>query len=371
MARPNQGPRPVKVSKGKGRAQYWYVIWYESGKRFRRPTGIAVGSEIYSGNPQEDPQAAAIEIRRALTATPRETRTSAEFLVTDALDLYGRAVIADPDLVDKARIGYAIDALAPFWKGRTVADLKGRELPQAYARQRQADGAAVATVIRELGILKRAFNYCWEEGVLTAVPYVWMPKRPPQEEKWLTRDQVAKLIRAARAEPQRRKFLPWFILIAVYTGTRPGAVLALRKLPSTDAGWIDLETGMLYRRGTGARETAKRQPPVPLPARLAHLLRLRAKRVRTHWVEWNGKPVEKLRRSFSTAAAAAGIPEATPHWLRHTAITWAMQDGVSTHEAEGFYGVSSSTMKRVYAHHHPDHMKGARDAPRGRHTAKQ
>lgn len=369
MSRPNGGPRPIKVSKGKGRPAYWFIRWYENGKRQQRPTGIRVGGEIYSGNPETDPEAAAIEIRRALTAAQKRARPSAEFLITDALDIYGRAALADPDILDKARIGYAIDALLPFWKNRTVADLKGRSLPQAYARARGSAGAKPGTIIRELGILKRALNYCWEEGLISAAPFVWLPKPPPQAEKWMTRDQVAKLIRAARAEPQRRKFLPWFILIAVYTGTRPGAVLALKKLPSTDSGWIDLERGLLHRRGTGARETNKRQPPVPIPSRLLHLLRLREKNVKTWWVEWNGEPIEKLRRSFGTAARLAGIPGATAHWCRHTAITWAMQDGVPLHEAEGFYGVSAATLKRVYAHHHPDYMTAARDAPRGRREA--
>jgi len=367
MPRPNRGPRPVQVKKGKDRPAYWHIRWYENGKRQQVPTGIPVGSEVYSGDPEEDPQARAIEIRRALTARAEVARPTAEFLITDALDLYGRAVARDPEIVDKARIGYALDALAPFWAGKTISELKGKSLCQAYARARERAGVSTGTVRRELGALKTALRHCWQEGLLPGAPFVWLPKRPQQKEKWLTRDQVAKLLRAARKDGAARKFLPWFILIAVYTGTRPGAVLGLKKLPSTDSGWIDLETGMLHRRGTGARETNKRQPPVPLPPALLAHLRRRAPRVKSHWVEWNGRPIEKLRHSFKSAAIAAGVEWATPHCLRHTAITWALQDGVTVHEVEGFYGVASDTMKRVYAHHHPDYLKGARDAPRGRH----
>ena len=52
----------------------------------------------------------------------------------------------------------------------------------------------------------------------------------------------------------------------------------------------------------------------------------------------------------------------TPHVLRHTAITWAMQRGVPIHEAVGYFGVSRETMERVYVHHHPDWLAGARSA---------
>lgn len=65
-------------------------------------------------------------------------------------------------------------------------------------------------------------------------------------------------------------------------------------------------------------------------------------------------------------AAKAGreidLSDTTPHVLRHTAITWAMQRGADMWEAGGFFGVSRETMEEVYAHHHPDHQASAVEA---------
>ena len=50
----------------------------------------------------------------------------------------------------------------------------------------------------------------------------------------------------------------------------------------------------------------------------------------------------------------------TRHDLRHTAINWAMQNGVDKWEASGFFGVGLEMIERVYGHHHPDYLQGAK-----------
>ncbi len=52
----------------------------------------------------------------------------------------------------------------------------------------------------------------------------------------------------------------------------------------------------------------------------------------------------------------------TPHTLKHTAITWALQRGATMWDVAGYFGTSIETIERVYAHHAPDHMKSAVDA---------
>src|SRR6185437_11182459 len=71
------------------------------------------------------------------------------------------------------------------------------------------------------------------------------------------------------------KHLARFLLIALYTGTRSGAVLTASPYPGEGRSYVDLERGIFYRLAEGARETNKRQPPVPIPPRLlAHMRRL-------------------------------------------------------------------------------------------------
>ncbi len=278
--------------------------------------------------------------------------------VAEALAIYAKehaTTRAAPE-----RIGYAIDALLPFWGDRPVAAVRGATC-RLYARKRRersrrnlSDG----TIRRELGTLAAALNYCEEEGYLTRAPSVTLPERPPRRERWLSRDEVAALIRAARSDPHTRH-LARFILIGIYTGTRKQDILRLQFTPAMDGGHFDLERGILYRKSLVARHTAKRGTPAKLPRQLlAHARRWRRNSAR-YAVEYAGRPVKDIKRAWASATRKAGIEGATPHTLKHTAITWAMQRGARLQDAAAFFGTSMQTLERVYFHHHPDHQKTA------------
>ena len=122
---------------------------------------------------------------------------------------------------------------------------------------------------------------------------------------------------------------------------------------------------MFYRRAQGARETKKRQPPVRLPDRLlAHLRRWhRLGIAKQAVVEWNGKPVRSVRKAFAAAVKRrARRQRITPHALRHTAATWAMQSGGDLWQIAGFLGMTVEMLERVYGHHHPDFQREAAEA---------
>jgi integrase len=75
-------------------------------------------------------------------------------------------------------------------------------------------------------------------------------------------------------------------------------------------------------------------------------------------VEFNGEPVGSVRKAFARAVADAQLaPKVTPHTLRHTAITWALQGGATVWEAAEFFGVSQEIIDRVYGHHCPARHK--------------
>ncbi len=56
-----------------------------------------------------------------------------------------------------------------------------------------------------------------------------------------------------------------FMLVGVYTGTRHGAICSAALTPAVGRGYVDTDSGVLYRRRQGSRQTKKRQPPVKLP----------------------------------------------------------------------------------------------------------
>ncbi len=310
------------------------------------------------------------DAERALAAyivakgTVSDSRHPDRFPVADALDIYAREYavkVAAPE-----RIGAAIEPLCAFWGALTLGDVKA-ETCRRYGLSRvtskgQAEGktrpVSQGTIRRELGVLQAAINYCHAEGYLTHATRVTLPTAPPPRDRWLTRSEAARLIRAAR-NLQRGSHVARFILLALYTGTRKDAILRLGFMPNTSGGWIDVDAGTLYRRGAGERETKKRRPPMKLPKiLLAHCRRWKA--AGAIWaVEIDRQRVADVKRSFTAACEAAGLPGVTPHTLKHTAITWAMQKGMAPDVAGQYFGTSRETIFGVYWHHSPDFQNEA------------
>lgn len=338
---------PPRLHLRAGKSPGWIII---DGPREIR-TGF--GPE-HSGDADELWQALA-DYRARRSARPRGSRTPDRMMIGDVLTLYGEEHA--PTTAAPERIGYAIKALEPFWAGQPVSAIKGATC-RRYLKER---GVADGTVRRELGCLRAALVYCEEDGYLTHALKVWLPEAAPSKNRWLTRDEAAKLLRAARGL-QRGRHLARFILIALYTGTRRDAILRLQWNPNTEGGHVDLKHGLLFRKSAFARRTKKRQTPVKIPRPLlAHLRRWRG-HSRQHVVEYNGMPVRAIRHAWEAACARAGLDDVTPHTLRHTAATWLMQRSTEKWAAAGFLGMSMETLERVYGHHHPDFQKSAVEA---------
>ena len=258
---------------------------------------------------------------------------------------------------------YTGASIVEWWSDKTLADVRGQTC-RAYAEWRCARGVSGQTARHDLTTLRAAIRYYHKEyGPLDAVPDLTLPRKSPPRERWLTRDEANRLLEAAKDT----EHLYRFILIGLYSGTRSEAIRSLRWLPSLDAGYFDLERGILHRRGAGEEETSKRRPPAKVHSHLmAYLLEWRAKDLSNgiaHVCHWKADRITKLRRSWRTACNAAGLGnDVTPHVLRHTCVTWLLQAGVPTFEVAGFVGMSEETVRRVYGHHSSDFQEGAANA---------
>jgi integrase len=245
----------------------------------------------------------------------------------------------------------AITNLAKLYDGKTVAEIPNLD----YVTKR---GRAAGTTRRELGVLQAAINHAHKRGRLTRAVSVELPALPPSKETYLTRQEAAKLIRAARFDPRARLYMPLFILIGVYTGRRKQAVLSLR--------WpqVDLKTNLINFDIEGRARTKKQRGRAPIPPRLIpHLRRARLRGSDLGPVlHISGRPIQNIKKGFAAACRRAGIEGVTPHTLRHTAATWLMQNGVSLSVASEYLSMSEATLRRVYWHHHPDYMREAAEA---------
>jgi integrase len=266
-------------------------------------------------------------------------------------------------------LGQRVTALASFFGAKMLSDVNGA-LCRSYAAQRGSQSMAR----RELEDLRAAIVHHRREGLCNAIVDVVLPPKPQARERWLTRSEAARLIWAAwryrevqkgKATGRRsRQHVARFILVGLYTGTRSAAICGAALTPTVGKGFADLDAGIFYRKGQGVAATPKRQPTVRLPTRLlAHMRRWRAKGIsKNSVVEFNGEPVASVKKAFARAVADAGLSDVSPHVLRHTAITWAMQGGADTYDASDFFGVTRELIERTYGHHHPDHQKGVADA---------
>jgi integrase len=303
--------------------------------------------------------------RKHQAAARKPERDPAAIAIADVLALY--AEHAAPKNARPKETFQAIERLDDFFGERALADING-ELCRAFVRKRKTKSGAR----RDLSLLRAAINFHREEGLCDRIVSVTLPEKEQARDRWLTRSEAAALIWRAwryrevqkgRATGRRsRQHVARFILVALYTGTRTGAVCGAAFERVAGAGYIDLDRGIFYRRPAGARETKKRQPPVPLPRRLLAHLRRWQQLGQRFCVEFNGEPISSVDKAFRRNAEAAGMLEVTPHTLRHTSATWLMQKSADLWATAGYLGMSVEQLERTYGHHHVDHLKSARDA---------
>lgn len=252
----------------------------------------------------------------------------------------------------------AVDKLSAFFGSTRVCDAKLQK-QQAYADHRRAEGVRVETIRRELSVLSAAFRRAQKfERIPGLAPAVLtLPEGVPRE-RYLTRQEAAKLFRHLRAN-RRQRHLLLFARLALYTGARSGAILSLT--------WdrVDLERGVISYPLPGRAETNKRSAIVPISQSLVRSLTAAKRRSTTdHVIVWAGEPVARVVRAFRNQARAAGLCDVTPHTLRHTFGTWAASSGESLFLVGRALGHKRSSTTERYAKHQPDALRGVTEAVR-------
>jgi integrase len=357
--------RPARRDKaGRIIAKAVYII-LDDGKH--HPTGC------FTGEAERAERKLAEYIGSKYQATRKE-RELENIAVADVLSIY--VDDCGPRQRNRKKFDERIGRLNDFWGGKRLSDVNG-ESCRAYVLERGNSGGAR----RDLEDLRAAINHHATEGLHRSIVRVTLPEKGPPRERWLTRSEAAKLLwvcwrhrelQLRHRGPDRGRKLPTtryplrhlarFILIALYTGTRAGAIACASPNRGEGRSFVDLDRGIFYRLPEGAAPSKKRQPPAPIPGRLlAHMRRWKARSiVKEHFVEWNGSPIASVKTALKTAVRLAKLPgKITPHTFRHTAATWLMQNGVSMWRAAGFLGMSVETLDRVYGHHHPDFLSDA------------
>ena len=317
------------------------------------------GREISTGSGAEDRAGAEQALQAYLAAQyepPSRERHLARLRISDVMTAY--LTEHAPSTASPDWLGFMALPIIEWWASKTLADVRAPTCRE-YVAHRCGQDVSDQTARHELKTMRAAIIY-WHRnhGPLEAVPVVTLPPLAETRRDALTRDEFDQLLNAATEEHIRR-----LILICRWQGCRPGIALTARWFASVDAPYFDLERGRLYQRGEAERMSRKVKPIQAIhEALMPHLLEWRAVDQNTikNVVHWGGKPVGKIKRAWATTRRRAGLDDwVTPHVLRHTAISWAIEDGMPLSTAANYFGVSVEMLERVYWHKSPDFQREA------------
>jgi integrase len=297
---------------------------------------------IRTGRARDDAIGAEKELGDYIAAKYQPARSPTP-MIADVLLAYARDVV--PHTRTARNTAYIIGALTRFWGTLRIEDVTAKNC-RAYAAQKTQ--AAARSHLEKLAAAIKHWHR--EYGPLAFMPELTMPAKVAPRERWLTRPEAARLLRAAKMTEHMKRF----ILISLYTGTRSGAVLDLKW------DWIDLESGIMRRMAPGSVGAAnKRRPPVRLGTKLLGFLRRWKRDGAEIVVHYDGRKVADPHTAWARACRLAKLDDLRKHDLRHTRATWLMQSGkVTVWEAAGALGMTVRTLESVYGHHHPDWQKG-------------
>lgn len=242
-----------------------------------------------------------------------------------------------------------IKGLVAFFGDYTLLEITP-SLISEFKIRRKAEGVKPATIHRQLGLMKRAFNLAvreWEWCKENPVTKVSLERLNNKRDRWLTLEEEERLLQSSPL------WLREIIVFALNTGMRLGEILSL-----TWKG-VDLfrKTATVFKSKNNERRT------IPLNQKVFELLKARAKvrLIKTDLVfhSQNHTPLDKgnIRRAFCATLKKTGIEDFRFHDLRHTFATRLVQAGVDIYKVQVLLGHKSPVMTQRYAHHYPESLR--------------
>lgn len=321
-----------------GKRGVWYVVWTD-GRRSHR---------VSSKTTDKLRAQSFLAQFAAIQDAPPE-----EFTVNDLCDAYLKTREEDPNVAYPKAIRNSLNHIKQHFGGLPPS-MVSRATVRTYITQRRKL-VTDATISKELRFLRQALKFGKREGWMSEEPHVEIPGEGEARERFLTREEFARLY--FHASPLHLRV---FLALAISTAQRGKHILALT--------WdrVDFEAGLVRYRKANPR-SKKRTATVPMSHSLRAILETARKAAQGPYVvEWEGKPVKSVRTAYERACRLAGLDDAHRHDLRRTAASWAVQAGVSFDEVAAMLGDTVETTRKHYAMWAPDYLSGAVNAIGGR-----
>ena len=345
--------QPIYVDKRTGErktAATWWIQYSVRGKRYRESSGSS--NRNMAIKLLKDRLGAAAQGRPVGPNVDRTTfEDSARMLVED-YRANGRRSLK--------RIEGALKHLRGFFGDHFALDITSDRIT-SYIKWRQDEGAAAATINRELAALRRAFRLAARAGKVALRPEVSMLRENNRRKGFFEPSQYDTLVQ------NMPDYLKPVIRTAYITGWRIRSEILTRQKHHVDlnAGWIRLEPG------EGKSGEGRNFPLVPeLRDVLAQQLERTEEfeRATNQIIPWlfhkEGIPIGSFRKAWATACKRAGLAGKIPHDFRRTAVRNLERAGVTRSAAMAMVGHRHGIDLSALRDRGRDDAQGERDQTR-------
>ena len=335
MPRQSRGPylwlRPARERDDKGAEHAVWII---------KDAGRQVSTRLRSTKRREAERALADYIASKYAPERRE-RDISQIPIADVIGLYLTDVAPQQARPEKAaeRCGRLLD----FFGERTLDAVTGSTCRE-YAAWREGKGQSNkgtgGGARRDLQDLAAAIGHHSKEGLHRGLVRVALPPKGKSRQRWLTRDEAARLLWTCWRTPEVQegnptgkrplRHLARFLLLGIYTGSRPGRSLTRRGV-KPPAGRIDTANGASSSRGRRGRNQPNDSRPSGWRRDCSPTCAVgnaSTPQAATFLVEYKGAPVVSIKTAMASACRTAGIEgDVTGYTLRHTAASWLVARG--------------------------------------------
>jgi integrase len=224
------------------------------------------------------------------------------------------------------RVKISLENLREYFVGCRAEALTTDKI-NVYKRERQNEGAANASINRDLSALKRMFNLAIQAGKLSHRPYIPMLREKNARTGFFEANEFLALREALPS------YLRPMVTFAYYTGWRKGEVLDLR--------WsqVDLHERIIRlnpeqaKNGTGRLVAIEGELINILDAqwnarKVSHLDGQSATLICPYVFHHNGKPIRDFRSAWDKALKTTKLTGRIFHDLRRTAVRNMVRAGV-------------------------------------------
>lgn len=252
-------------------------------------------------------------------------------------------------------------------QGKPVEKLERKDLREWIARMSR-DGLAPASVSRSVSAARGFFRFLMLDGHIKRHPAedIHTPQRSARLPKFLSEEEMERLLFAPDIKTDLGVRDRALLELMYAAGLRVSEACGLK---TSD---VDLDAALVDCHGKG-----NKQRRIPLGKSAIHWLQ-RYLAIRKQFGN-EGKPELFLHRGramsrhdawriIKTHAKTAGVPDISPHTLRHSFGTHLMQHGADSRSVQALLGHSDISTTEIYTHITDLHMRKTYDRfhPRAR-----